>query len=221
MFDQATIEMLLEGVVDTLYMTLVSTFFSYVFGMMMGTVLVICRQDGITPRPMIYAVLDVVVNLTRSFPFLILMIAVIPLTRLLVGTTIGNNATVVPLVIAAAPFVARLVESSLLEVDGGVIEAAQSMGASIPTIIFKVLIPEAKTSLIVGATISCGTILGYSAMSGAIGGGGLGQIAISYGYNRYQTDVLFVTVALLIVLMQVIQIVGMKISRKTDKRVRN
>ena len=120
MFDQATIEMLLEGVVDTLYMTLVSTFFSYVFGMMMGTVLVICRQDGITPRPMIYAVLDVVVNLTRSFPFLILMIAVIPLTRLLVGTTIGNNATVVPLVIAAAPFVARLVESSLLEVDGGV-----------------------------------------------------------------------------------------------------
>ena len=221
MFDQATIEMLLEGVVDTLYMTLVSTFFSYVFGMMMGTVLVICRQDGITPRPMIYAVLDVVVNLTRSFPFLILMIAVIPLTRLLVGTTIGNNATVVPLVIAAAPFVARLVEPSLLEVDGGVIEAAQSMGASIPTIIFKVLIPEAKTSLIVGATISCGTILGYSAMSGAIGGGGLGQIAISYGYNRYQTDVLFVTVALLIVLMQVIQIVGMKISRKTDKRVRN
>ena len=114
-----------------------------------------------------------------------------------------------------------MIESSLLEVDSGVIEAAQSMGASIPTIIFKVLIPEAKTSLIVGATISCGTILGYSAMSGAIGGGGLGQIAISYGYNRYQTDVLFVTVALLIVLMQVIQIVGMKISRKTDKRVRN
>lgn len=144
MFDQATIEMLLEGVVDTLYMTLVSTFFSYVFGMMMGTVLVICRQDGITPRPMIYAVLDVVVNLTRSFPFLILMIAVIPLTRLLVGTTIGNNATVVPLVIAAAPFVARLVESSLLEVDGGVIEAAQSMGASTMQIIMKVLLPEAR-----------------------------------------------------------------------------
>ena len=114
-----------------------------------------------------------------------------------------------------------MIESSLLEVDPGVIEAAQSMGANIPTIIFKVLIPEAKTSLIVGATISCGKILGYSAMSGAIGGGGLGQIAISYGYNRYQTDVLFVTVALLIVLMQVIQIVGMKISRKTDKRVRN
>ena len=154
MFDQATIEMLLEGVVDTLYMTLVSTFFSYVFGMMMGTVLVICRQDGITPRPMIYAVLDVVVNLTRSFPFLILMIAVIPMTRLLVGTTIGNNATVVPLVIAAAPFVARLVESSLLEVDGGVIEAAQSMGASTMQIIMKVLLPEALPSLINGSAIA-------------------------------------------------------------------
>ena len=172
MFDQATIEMLLEGVVDTLYMTLVSTFFSYVFGMMMGTVLVICRQDGITPRPMIYAVLDVVVNLTRSFPFLILMIAVIPLTRLLVGTTIGNNATVVPLVIAAAPFVARLVESSLLEVDGGVIEAAQSMGASTMQIIMKVLLPEALPSLINGSAIAATTILGYSAMSGAVGGGG-------------------------------------------------
>ena len=173
MFDQATIEMLLEGVVDTLYMTLVSTFFSYVFGMMMGTVLVICRQDGITPRPMLYAVLDVVVNLTRSFPFLILMIAVIPLTRLLVGTTIGNNATVVPLVIAAAPFVARLVESSLLEVDGGVIEAAQSMGASTMQIIMKVLLPEALPSLINGSAIAATTILGYSAMSGAVGGGGL------------------------------------------------
>ena len=132
----------------------------------------------------------------------------------------GSTATIVPLVIAAAPYVARMIESSLLEVDAGVIEAAQSMGASIPTIIFKVLIPEAKTSLIVGATISSGTILGYSAMSGAIGGGGLGQIAISYGYNRYQTDILFATVILLIILMQLFQIVGMYISRKTDKRVR-
>ena len=157
----------------------------------------------------------------RSIPFLILMILVIPVTRAIAGKAYGSTATIVPLVIAAAPYVARMIESSLLEVDPGVIEAAQSMGANIPTIIFKVLIPEAKTSLIVGATISCGTILGYSAMSGAIGGGGLGQIAISYGYNRYQTDVLFVTVALLIVLMQVIQIIGMKISRKTDKRVRN
>ena len=210
MFDQATIEMLLEGVVDTLYMTLVSTFFSYVFGMMMGTVLVICRQDGITPRPMIYAVLDVVVNLTRSFPFLILMI---------VGTTIGNNATVVPLVIAAAPFVARLVESSLLEVDGGVIEAAQSMGASTMQIIMKVLLPEALPSLINGSAIAATTILGCSAMSGAVGGGGLGKLAIMYGYNRYQTDIMFITVVLLIVIVQVFQSFGNWATKRSDRRI--
>ena len=221
MFDQQTVEMLLVGVWDTLYMTVVATFFSYVFGMVMGVVLVICRKDGIRPNALVYNVLDVVVNLTRSFPFLILMIAVIPFTRFLVGTTIGNNATVVPLVLAAAPFVARLVESSLLEVDNGVVEAAQSMGASTWQIIVKVLLPEARPSLLNGSAVSAITILGYSAMSGAVGGGGLGKLAIMYGYNRYQTDVLFVTVALLIVLMQVIQIVGMKISRKTDKRVRN
>ena len=199
MFDQATIEMLLEGVVDTLYMTLVSTFFSYVFGMMMGTVLVICRQDGITPRPMIYAVLDVVVNLTRSFPFLILMIAVIPLT--------------------AAPFVARLVESSLLEVDGGVIEAAQSMGASTMQIIMKVLLPEALPSLINGSAIAATTILGYSAMSGAVGGGGLGKLAIMYGYNRYQTDIMFITVVLLIVIVQVFQSFGNWATKRSDRRI--
>ena len=198
MFDQATIEMLLEGVVDTLYMTLVSTFFSYVFGMMMGTVLVICRQDGITPRPMIYAVLDVVVNLTRSFPFLILMIAVIPLTRLLVGTTIGNNATVVPLVIAAAPFVARL--------------------ASTMQIIMKVLLPEALPSLINGSAIAATTILGYSAMSGAVGGGGLGKLAIMYGYNRYQTDIMIATVILLIIIVQIFQSFGNWATRRSDKR---
>ena len=209
MFDQATIEMLLEGVVDTLYMTLVSTFFSYVFGMMMGTVLV-----------MIYAVLDVVVNLTRSFPFLILMIAVIPLTRLLVGTTIGNNATVVPLVIAAAPFVARLVESSLLEVDGGVIEAAQSMGASTMQIIMKVLLPEALPSLINGSAIAATTILGYSAMSGAVGGGGLGKLAIMYGYNRYQTDIMIVCVILLVLMVQVFQSAGTFWATRSDKRLR-
>ena len=220
MFDQATIEMLLEGVVDTLYMTLVSTFFSYVFGMMMGTVLVICRQDGITPRPMIYAVLDVVVNLTRSFPFLILMIAVIPLTRLLVGTTIGNNATVVPLVIAAAPFVARLVESSLLEVDGGVIEAAQSMGASPWQIVWKVLVPEAKPSLMVGGAISIVTILGYSAMAGFIGGGGLGTVAVNYGYNRYNFPIMLIAVIIIVVVVQIFQEVGMRLAHHLDKRNR-
>lgn len=218
MFDAATTQMLLEGVWDTLYMTVVSTFFSYVFGMVMGVYLVISRADGIKPRPVLYGCLDVVVNLTRSFPFLILMIAVIPFTRFLVGTTIGNNATVVPLVIAAAPFVARLVESSLLEVDSGVVEAAQSMGATTMQIITKVLLLEARPSLINGSAIAATTILGYSAMSGAVGGGGLGKLAIMYGYNRYQNDIMFATVVLLIVIVQVLQSFGNWATRRSDKR---
>ena len=218
MFDQQTVEMLLVGVWDTLYMTVVATFFSYVFGMVMGVVLVICRKDGIRPNALVYNVLDVVVNLTRSFPFLILMIAVIPFTRFLVGTTIGNNATVVPLVLAAAPFVARLVESSLLEVDNGVVEAAQSMGASTWQIIVKVLLPEARPSLLNGSAVSAITILGYSAMSGAVGGGGLGKLAIMYGYNRYQTDIRVITVVLLIIIVQAFQSFGNWATRRSDKR---
>lgn len=212
--------LMLNGVKDTLYMTTVSTLFAYLLGLPLAIALVLTAPSGLKPHSLLYRILDTVVNIFRSIPFLILMILVIPVTRFIAGKAYGSTATIVPLVIAAAPYVARMIESSLLEVDPGVIEAAQSMGASIPDIIFKVLIPEAKTSLIVGATISSGTILGYSAMSGAIGGGGLGQIAISYGYNRYQTDVLFVTVILLIALMQIIQVVGMRISRKTDKRIR-
>ena len=218
MFDQQTVEMLLVGVWDTLYMTVVATFFSYVFGMIMGVVLVVCRRDGIRPNALVYNVLDVVVNLTRSFPFLILMIAVIPFTRFLVGTTIGNNATVVPLVLAAAPFVARLVESSLLEVDHGVVEAAQSMGASTWQIIVKVLLPEARPSLINGSAVSAITILGYSAMSGAVGGGGLGKLAIMYGYNRYQTDIMVITVVLLIIIVQAFQSFGNWATRRSGKR---
>ncbi len=218
MFDQQTVEMLLVGVWDTLYMTVVATFFSYVFGMVMGVVLVICRKDGIRPNALVYNVLDVVVNLTRSFPFLILMIAVIPFTRFLVGTTIGNNATVVPLVLAAAPFVARLVESSLLEVDNGVVEAAQSMGASTWQIIVKVLLPEARPSLLNGSAVSAITILGYSAMSGAVGGGGLGKLAIMYGYNRYQTDIMVITVVLLIIIVPAFQSFGNWATRRSDKR---
>ena len=218
MFDQQTVEMLLVGVWDTLYMTVVATFFSYVFGMIMGVVLVVCRRDGIRPNALVYNVLDVVVNLTRSFPFLILMIAVIPFTRFLVGTTIGNNATVVPLVLAAAPFVARLVESSLLEVDHGVVEAAQSMGASTWQIIVKVLLPEARPSLNNGSAVSAITILGYSAMSGAVGGGGLGKLAIMYGYNRYQTDIMVITVVLLIIIVQAFQSFGNWATRRSDKR---
>ena len=168
---------------------------------------------------MFYACLDVVVNLTRSFPFLILMIAVIPVTRFIVGTTIGNNATIVPLVIAAAPFVARLIEASLLEVDAGVIEAAQSMGASTWQIITKVLLPEALPSLLNGSAVAAITILGYSAMSGAVGGGGLGKLAIMYGYNRYQTDVMFATIILLIIIVQLFQMIGNWATKRSDKRV--
>ena len=214
------VPLMLGGIRDTMYMTLVSTFFAYLLGLPLAIALVLTAPKGLRPQPLVYRVLDAVVNIFRSIPFLILMILVILLTRLIAGKAYVSTATIVPLVIAAAPYVARMIESSLLEVDPGVIEAAQSMGASIPEIILKVIIPEAKTSLIVGATISSGTILGYSAMSGAIGGGGLGQIAISYGYNRYQTDVLLVTVVLLVVLMQIIQVIGMYISRKTDKRIR-
>ena len=213
------IEMLWEGVIDTIYMTVASTVLSYVFGMVMGVLLVICRKDGIAPRPVLYACLDVVVNLTRSFPFLILMIAVIPVTRFIVGTTIGNNATIVPLVIAAAPFVARLIEASLLEVDGGLVEAAQSMGASTWQIITKVLLPEALPSLLNGSAVAAITILGYSAMSGAVGGGGLGKLAIMYGYNRYQTDVMFATIVLLIIIVQLFQMIGNWATKRSDKRV--
>lgn len=220
MLNQALIDLLWEGTLDTIYMTLVSTFFSYVFGMIMAVILVITRADGIRPHPVIFRVLDVIVNLTRSFPFLILMIAIIPFTRWLVGTTIGNNATVVPLVVAAAPFVARLIEQSLLEVDRGVIEAAQSMGASTWQLIWKVFIPEATPSLINGSAIAATTILRYSAMSGAVGGGGLGKLAIMYGYNRYQNDIMFATVVLLIIIVQLLQSFGDWATRRSDRRIK-
>ena len=220
MLNQALIDLLWEGTLDTIYMTLVSTFFSYVFGMIMAVILVITRADGIRPHPVIFRVLDVIVNLTRSFPFLILMIAIIPFTRWLVGTTIGNNATVVPLVVAAAPFVARLIEQSLLEVDRGVIEAAQSMGASTWQLIWKVFIPEATPSLINGSAIAATTILGYSAMSGAVGGGGLGKLAIMSGYNRYQNDIMFATVVLLIIIVQLLQSFGDWATRRSDRRIK-
>ena len=220
MLNQALIDLLWEGTLDTIYMTLVSTFFSYVFGMIMAVILVITRADGIRPHPVIFRMLDVIGNLTRSCPFLILMIAIIPFTRWLVGTTIGNNATVVPLVVAAAPFVARLIEQSLLEVDRGVIGAAQSMGASTWQLIWKVFIPEATPSLINGSAIAATTILGYSAMSGAVGGGGLGKLAIMYGYNRYQNDIMFATVVLLIIIVQLLQSFGDWATRRSDRRIK-
>lgn len=218
MWDNATITMLLEGVRDTLYMTLASTFFGYVLGLPLGVILAITDKDGIKPNAFIYKILDIIVNILRSIPFLILLILVIPITRAIVGKTYGSTATVVPLVIAAAPFIARMVESSLKEVNGGVIEAAQSMGAGTFTIIWKVLLAEARTSLLVGVTIALGTILGYSAMAGVVGGGGLGDIAIRYGYYRYQTDIMLVTIVILVLLVQIMQWVGMLLSKKLDRR---
>ena len=211
-------ELIFKGALDTLYMTFLSTALAYLFGLPIGIALVVTDKNGITPVYVLNKTLGVIINLTRSVPFLILLIAVIPFTRFVVGKAIGTNATVVPLVIAAAPFIARLVESSLKEVDRGVIEAAQSIGASPMQIIYKVMLPEAKPSLIVGGAIAITTILSYSAMAGIVGGGGLGDIAIRYGYYRYQKGIMFVTVALLVIIVQVFQEVGMKIAKISDKR---
>ena len=217
-FDAVVQEMIINGIWETLYMTLASTFMGYVLGLPLGIALAVTDKTGIRPQPVVYRVLDVISNVLRSIPFIILLILVIPLTRFIVGQSYGSSATVVPLVIAAAPFIGRRVESSLKEVDHGVIEAAQSMGAGIFTIIWKVLLVEARTSLIVGVTIALGTILGYSAMAGAVGGGGLGNIAIRYGYYRYQPDIMIVTIVILIVLVQILQGIGMLISAKLDRR---
>ena len=219
MWDSATVMMLVKETGTTLYMTLTSTILAYVIGLPMGVCLVITAKDGLRPIAVVYKILDVVANVVRSIPFLILLMLLIPFTRFVVGKSYGATATIVPLAIAAAPFIARLVESSLLEVDKGVIEAAQSMGAGIGTIVWKVLLAEARTSLIVGATIALGTILGYSAMAGAVGGGGLGDVAIRYGYYRYQADIMIVTVVLLVILVQILQIIGTKLSKKLDKRI--
>ena len=218
MLDSQTLAMMAEGTGATLYMTLMSTLFGYILGLPMGIILVVTAPKGLRPNQVVYRILDVIVNITRSIPFLILMILIMPFTRILVGKTDGTTATIVPLALAAAPFIARMVESSLLEVDHGVIEAAQSMGASLWTIIWKVLLAEARTSLIVGATIALGTILGYSAMAGTIGGGGLGDIAMRYGYYRYQADIMIIAVVLLVLLVQILQVVGMILSKKLDRR---
>ena len=198
MWTDEIIQMIFKGIRETLYMTLLSTFIGYVFGLPMGVLLAVTDKDGLMPNRFLYKVFDIIANTIRSIPFLILLILLIPFTRIIVGQSYGSGATVVPLVVAAVPFIARMVESSVKEVDHGVIEAARSMGADNLTIIRKVLLVEARTSLITGSTIAIGTILGYSAMAGTIGGGGLGDIAVRYGYYRYQSNIMFVTVILLI-----------------------
>ncbi len=218
MWTNEVMMMLVRGTAETLYMTIVSTVLGYLLGLPMGILLAVTDKDGIRPNAVCYKILDVIANIVRSIPFLILLILLIPFTRFLIGKTYGSTATIVSLVIAAAPFIGRMVESSLKEVDAGVIEAARSMGADDFTIVTKVMLVEARTSLITGSTIAIGTILGYSAMAGSVGGGGLGDIAIRYGYHRYEMDIMIVTVILLIVLVQIFQTVGMKIAAKLDKR---
>ena len=206
---------------ETVYVTLLSTLFSIILGLPLGVLLVVGEKDGVLPLPAwLLQTLNVVINLLRSIPFLILMILVFPLTRLIVGTVVGTTASIIPLVIAAFPFVARLTETSLREVSPNTIEMAQSMGASPFQIIAKVLIPESVPSLISNATIAITTILGYSAMSGIIGGGGLGKIAINYGYYRYKYLIMFAAVVLLIVLVQIFQSVGTRLAAKADKRLK-
>lgn len=218
MWDSQTLSMLAKETWITIYMTLSSTALAYAIGLPMGIALVLTAKDGLKPNQAVYKVLDFIANIVRSVPFIILLIMLMPFTKLVVGKSYGPTATVVPLTVAAAPFIARLVESSLQEVDKGVVEAAQSMGAGTWHIIWKVLLAEARVSLIVGGTIALATILGYSAMSGAVGGGGLGDVAIRYGYHRYQVDIMMVTVVLLVLLVQIMQYIGTKISKKMDKR---
>lgn len=211
---------LVTGIWETVYLTLLSTVIAYLLGLPLGVVLAVTGEGGIRPVKWLNRVLGFIVNIFRSIPFIVLMVAMLPVAKAVVGTSIGNEAMIVMLVIAAAPYIARMVESSLKEVSPGVIEAAQSMGTSNFGIILKVLIPEAKPSLIVGAVISTVTVLGYSAMAATIGGGGLGSIAITWGHQRFNDDVIWVCVILIIVIVQIIQELGMLIARKTDRRVR-
>lgn len=208
------------GVWQTVYMTVLSTLFAYLLGLPMGVLLYITKSDGICPNRIVHSVLDVFVNIFRSIPCIILMVAMIPVARLLLGTSTGNGAVIVTLVISAAPYVARMVESSLQEVSGGVIEAAQSMGCSSAQIVFRVLLPEARPSLIQGCTISTVTILGYTALAATLGGQGLGQIAIIYGHQRSNDDIIWLCVLLIVIIVQIIQLMGTQIVRRTDRRIK-
>jgi len=219
-FDATTIAMLKTGIWETFYMVVLSSFMAYVIGLPLGIILVVTDEGGIHPIPWLQKILGLVINLMRSVPFLILLFIVLPLSKIIIGTRIGSPAIIIPLTIAAAPYVARVVESSFREVDAGVIEAAKSMGASTWQIIWKVLLPESKPSLLLGAALAITTILSYSAMAGFTGGGGLGAIAINYGYYRYQPELMWIAVILLVVMVQIIQEIGTRLSKKSDKRIR-
>jgi D-methionine transport system permease protein len=212
--------LLADGTAVTLYMSFLSAFFAYLIGLPLGVILVVTDEKHIAPRKKVNAALGWIVNITRSIPFIILLIAVIPFTRIVVGTSIGPTASVVPLALAAIPFVARLVEASMKDLDRGLIEAALSMGASPWQIITRVMVLETMPSLILGASITTITLIGYSAMAGVVGGGGLGDIAVRYGYYRYQKDLMLLTIILLVVIVQVIQTAGNRLSRRIDKKNR-
>lgn len=213
------LSMLAVQSLNTVYMTLVSTAFSYIFGLPLGIALVVTGKNGIRPRPVLNLVLGTIINIFRAVPFLILLIAISPFTQLITGTTIGIAATIVPLVVSATPFIARLVEGSVLEIDQGVIEAAQSMGASDWQIVSKVMLTEAKPAILVGSVVAVVTILGYSAMAGIVGGAGLGAVAINYGLYKFNAEVQWITIAVIVILVQILQELGMWISRRTDNRI--
>ena len=219
MLEPGMLSMLAEGTWQSIYMTVAIIAISYLIGIPLGVFLVMSDKNGIHPMASLNWIVGGIVNILRSVPFLILMITIQPFTRMIVGTTIGTKAAIVALVVSAAPFVARMVEQSLLEIDHGVIEAAQSMGASNMQIVTKVLLPESLPSLLNGVLVSATTILGYSAMAGFIGGGGLGDIAIRYGYNRYDSGTMLITVVLLVIMVQIIQSVGSRIAKRSDKRI--
>lgn len=212
--DSKIIDIMIQAVGQTVYMVFFSTLFASILGFILGIVVTVTSPKGLKPNKIIYNVLDLIINVLRSFPFIILIVFIIPLTRAIVGTPIGEAAAIVPLTIAAAPFVARIIESSLKEVDLGVIEAAKSFGASNTQIIFKVMLKEAVPSIISGLTLTIINIIGYSAMAGSVGAGGLGKLAISYGYQRYQTDVMIVTVIILIIMVQGLQSLGNYLYKK-------
>ena len=215
--DSKIIDVMIQAVGQTVYMVFFSTLFASILGFILGIVVTVTSPKGLKPNKIIYNVLDLIINVLRSFPFIILIVFIIPLTRAIVGTPIGEAAAIVPLTIAAAPFVARIIESSLKEVDSGVIEAAKSFGASNTQIIFKVMLKEAVPSIISGLTLTIINIIGYSAMAGSVGAGGLGKVAISYGYQRYQTDVMIVTVIILIIMVQGLQSLGNYLYKKLSK----
>lgn len=210
--------MIWQGILDTLYMVFTATAVSYILGIPIGILAEVSRKGGLRPMLFLNRVFGFIINIGRSVPFIMLLVFVIPVTRLLTGTTIGPKAATVPLIIAATPFVARLIENTLHDVDSGVIEAAKAMGANDTQIIFKVMLPESLPSLIMGASLATITLVGYTAMAGIVGGGGLGDIAMRFGYYRYQKDIMIVTIVLLVLFVQAIQNIGHIVSKKIDKR---